>query len=341
MRYLRSRVVIALLLLTAIVAAYLFFARSPKSEVAYSEVHPTRGDLRITVTSTGTVSPEGRIELKPPVPGRLEGVRVKEGQKVRRGQVLAWLSSTERAALLDSARAVSSEEYQRFQEYYKATPIIAPVSGMIILRNAEPGQTVAAADVLLVIADRLQVVAKVDETDIARVKTGLAAEILLDAYPKEPIAGKVSAIAYEAKTVNNVTTYDVETLPRKQPDFMRSGMTANVTFILKERTDVLMVPLAAIQFKKAAGAAAPGAATPGPAAGAESIVLVKGVDGKPVETPVEIGESDGGSTEIVSGLDEKATLLVPRIAAGQKQGTNPFMPMRGGKQGSSGRGRTH
>lgn len=307
-------------------AVYFFFGRAKKAEVSYNEVKPRRTDLRITVTSTGTVSPQGRIEMKPPVPGRVDSVLVKEGQKVRKGQILAWMSSTERAALLDSARAVSSEEFKRFQEYYKATPIMAPVSGTIILRNVEPGQTVAAADVLLVVSDRLQVVAKVDETDIAQIKPGIEAEIILDAYPKEPIEGRVQAIAFEAKTVNNVTTYDVDTLPKKQPDFMRSGMTANVTFILKEREDILTLPLSAIQFKKES-----------------PFVLVKDAQGKPVETLVEIGESDGSNTEIVSGIDENATVLIPRVQMPGKQGTNPFGPQRrgGGQGSSSGKNRVH
>ncbi len=316
--------IIGLVVMGVGTAIYFIFGKSKKSETAYSEVSPKRTDLRITVTSTGTVTPEGRIEMKPPVPGRIESVRVKEGQKVGRGQILAWMSSTERAALLDSARAVSADEYKRFQEYYKATPIMAPVSGTIILRNAEPGQTVAAADVLLVISDRLQVVAKVDETDIARLKPGVPAEIILDAYPKESVEAKVSAIAFEAKTVNNVTTYDVETLPTKQPEFMRSGMTANVTFILKEREDILTLPLAAIQFKKES-----------------PFVLVKDPSGKPVEALIEIGESDGGNTEIISGIDEKSIVLIPRVQMQSKQGTNPFMPTRGGKSGSGGKNRAH
>lgn len=314
---------IALALATTL---YFVFGRSKKSEVQYSEFQVQRTDLRLTVTSTGTVTPEGRIEMKPPVPGRIDSVGVKEGQKVRRGQIIAWMSSTERAALLDSARAVSNEEYKRFQEYYKATPIVAPVSGTVILRNVEPGQTVASADVLLVISDRLQVVAKVDETDIARVKPGIAVEVILDAYPQETIAAKVSNIAFEAKTVNNVTAYDVEILPQKQPDYMRSGMTANVTFVLNQREDVLTVPVAAIQFKKES-----------------PYVLVRDKQGKPVETPIEIGESDGSNTEVVSGLDEQAKVLVPKIQMpGAGKGSNPFMPTRGGRSGGgSGKNRAH
>jgi len=306
--------------------AYFFLSRTKKSEAQYSEVQPARTDLRLTVTSTGTVTPEGRIEMKPPVPGRIDSVGVKEGHKVRRGQIIAWMSSTERAALLDSARAVSNEEYKRFQEYYKATPIVAPVSGTIILRNVDPGQTVASADVLLVISDRLQVVAKVDETDIARVKPGIAVEVILDAYPQEIIEAKVSNIAFEAKTVNNVTAYDVEILPKKQPDYMRSGMTANVNFVLKQRDNVLTVPVAAIQFKKDS-----------------PFVLVRDRQGKVVELPVEIGESDGSNTEIISGLDEQAKVQIPKIQVpGSGKGTNPFMPTRGSKSGGgSGKSRAH
>lgn len=322
----KKNIVAGVAALALATTAYFIFGRTKKSEAQYTEIQPVRTDLRLTVTSTGTVTPEGRIEMKPPVPGRIDSVGVKEGQKVRRGQIIAWMSSTERAALLDSARAVSNEEYKRFQEYYKATPIVAPVSGTIILRNVDPGQTVASADVLLVISDRLQVVAKVDETDIARVKPGIAVEVILDAYPQETIEAKVSNIAFEAKTVNNVTAYDVEILPKKQPDYMRSGMTANVNFVLKQRDSVLTVPVAAIQFKKDS-----------------PFVLVRDKQGKVAELPVEIGESDGSNTEIISGLDEQAKVLIPKIQVpGSGKGTNPFMPTRGSKSGSgSGKSRAH
>lgn len=322
---LRSPTAILIAALAIIGIAYAFWPSGKKAEVPYTEIQPQRNDIRVVVTSTGTVQPEGRIEMKPPVPGRMESVLVREGQKVRRGQIIAWMSSTERAALLDSARAVSAEEYKRFQEYYKATPIVAPVSGAIILRNVEPGQTVASADVLLVVSDRLQVVAKVDETDIARVERGVASEIILDAYPQQPIEAKVSAIAFEAKTVNNVTTYDVEVAPKSQPAFMRSGMTANVTFILKKKSDVLTLPLSAIQFKKDS-----------------PFVLVKGAQGKNEEVLISVGDSDGSNTEITAGIDENTIVLVPKMQTQTKQGTNPFMPARRQQSGSSsGKNRVH
>lgn len=323
MKIKKSAVVFSILSVI-VITLFLLWPKSKKKEISYTEIKPEISTLRIAVTSTGTVQPQGRIEMKPPVPGRMESVLVREGQKVRRGQILAWMSSTERAALLDSARAVSSEEYKRFQEYYRATPIMAPVSGTIILRSVEPGQTVASADVLLVISDRLEVVAKVDETDIARIQKGIPAEIILDAYPDKPIEASVLAIAFEAKTVNNVTTYDVEVYPKTQPAFMRSGMTANVTFILKKKTDVLTLPLSAIQFNKEA-----------------PFVTERIGKDKTQNIEIQIGESDGIKTEIVSGLDENSTVLIPKIQTQVDGGTNPFMPSRKRKDSSSGKKSTH
>ena len=63
------------------------------------KVKAARGDLRVTISSTGEVKPQNRVEIKPPVTGRVEEVLVKEGQTVTQGEVLAWMSSTERAAL--------------------------------------------------------------------------------------------------------------------------------------------------------------------------------------------------------------------------------------------------
>ena len=85
------------------------------------------------------------------------------------------------------------------------------------------------------ISDRLTVKAQVDETDIAAVKVGQRANINLDAYSQDSFPAIVDKIAYDAQTVNNVTTYTVDVLPEQAPDYMRSGMTASVTFIVDEK----------------------------------------------------------------------------------------------------------
>ena len=163
-----------------------------------------RGDLEVKVTATGTVKPYNRVEIKAPIPGRVEEVLVREGDWVKKGQVLAQMSSSERAALLDAARARGAETMKRWEEAYKMAPLLAPLDGTIIVRSVEPGQTVTTADPVVVLSDRLIVEALVDETDLSLIEIGQKTGIQLDAYPKETFWGKVDHLMYESKLMNNV-----------------------------------------------------------------------------------------------------------------------------------------
>jgi len=167
-------------------------------------VKVAKGDLDIKVSATGTVKPYNRVEIKPPIAGRVEEVLVNEGDLVRQGQVLAWMSSIERAALLDAARSQGDEVFKRWQEAYKLAPLLSPLEGTVIVRSVEPGQTVTTADPVVVISDRLIVEALVDETDLSFIQLGQKTEIHLDAYASEIFWGKVDHITYESQLVNNV-----------------------------------------------------------------------------------------------------------------------------------------
>ena len=287
-------------------------------EIAYKEVKIARENIAVTVLATGTVQPENRLEIKPPVAGRIEQVLIKEGQKVKRGQLLAWMSSTERAALIDAARAQGPDEVKKWQENYKATPILAPINGTVILRNVESGQTFTNTDSVFVMSDRLTVKAQVDETDIAQIRLQQKAKMILDAYSHNIIPGTVAKIAFDAKTVNNVTTYDVDVLPGETPEFMRSGMTANVTFLVASKSDVLTVPADALKTQ-----------------GNQYSVLVKDLDSPNSKLkPVEIGLNDGKRVEITSGLSEGEIVLIAEIKSFKpknQQNSNPFGPPRVGK----------
>ena len=299
----------AALLLAA--AAAWWWKRPSNDAPAYREVSVTRARIEVLVQSTGTVQPRNRIEIKPPLAGRAEEVAVREGQVVKKGQVLLWMSSSERAALIDAARARGPEEVRRWEEFYRATPVVAPIGGTVIQRKVEPGQSFTGADALLVIADLLLVEAQVDETDIAQVRLNLPARIVLDAYPEEPVPATVGAVAYEAKTVSNVTTYTVDVLPTKVPPAMRSGMTATVTFVIVAKENVLQVPAHALRDKD----------------GRKS-VLVPQPKGAPREQAVETGLSDGRQTEILSGLAEGEKLLIPQARRDSKAplGRSPLSP---------------
>ena len=310
----RRRAVAAAVVVLVTVGGWYVWRGGGDKGPAYRPVQVTRGDIEVTVLSTGVVEPRNRLEIKPPIPGRVEQVLVLEGQRVARGTVLAWMSSTERAALLDAARGKGPEEVKRWEELYRATPILAPIDGTVILRNVEPGQSFTSNDAVFVMSDRLIITAQVDETDIAQVRIRQPAQIELDAYPGQYFDGRVAQIAYDAKTVNNVTTYPVDVQPLTVPAFMRSGMTANVRFRVDTRKGVLLVPSDALRSRDG-----------------KVFVLrapVRAGDA-PVEQPVTTGLADGKRTEVVSGVSEGEQLLAVGIKSSVGGGgSSPFMPGR-------------
>lgn len=288
--------------------------RKADAQPSVETVRVERGTVRRAVTATGVVQPQNRVEIKPPIAGRIEDVLVREGEAVKAGQVLAWMSSSERAALLDAARAKGEAELAHWRELYRAAPLLAPLDGTIISRKVEPGQTVTAADAVLVLSDRLIVQAQVDETDIGSVAVGRAAEIVVDAFPTQTVAAKVDHIGYEAVTVNNVTVYEVDVLPDMVPGFMRAGMTANVTMIAEVREGVLWLPSSAV------------------ARGREgATVRVAGGQGagEGRSTRVETGLDNGREVEILSGLSEgdRVEMAGFRMPTGEGQLSSPFSPM--------------
>jgi len=301
---------VGIIVLAAVVAGLWWWRQASSASPAYREVSVTRGRIEVTVQSTGAVQPRNRLEVKPPLPGRAEQVLVEEGQAVKKGQVLLWMSSSERAALIDAARARGPEEVRRWEEFYRATPVSSPIDGTVILRKLEPGQSFTANDALLVIADRLLVEAQVDETDLAQIRLRLPAQIVLDAYPGDVVPATVGALAYEAKTVSNVTTYTVDVVPARIPARMRSGMTATVTFLISSKENVLQVPAHALHDDD----------------GRKS-VLVPDANGVPREQAVETGLSDGRQTEILSGLNEGDKVLIAQAKRDKPSGSaSPLSP---------------
>ena len=311
-----KKTIVSLALVLAIGAIWFFHHRSP-IKVSYREVPVQRSDLHLVIQSTGTVQPENRLEIKPPIAGRIEEVKTDEGKQVRKGEILAWMSSTERAALLDAARAKGADEVKKWEELYKATPILAPIRGTIIKRNVETGQTFTSSDSVFVMSDRLTVKAQVDETDIAQIQLKQRATILLDAYPSQPIEATVDQIAYDSTTVNNVTTYSVDVLPKLTPEFMRSGMTANVAFDIASKKGVLVIPNQAYKVKTK-----------------KVFALLKPTNPnlEPQEHEIQIGLSDGKRTEVTEGLKENEVVLVAEIGSSMgnsSQAQNPLTPNRG------------
>jgi macrolide-specific efflux system membrane fusion protein len=244
---------------------------------------------------------------------------VSEGDLVTRGQILAWLSSTDRAALLDAATARGEEEVAHWQDVYKPTPLIAPIDGQVIVRGVEPGQTVNAAMPVIVISDRLIVRGFVDETDIGQVCTGQTAEVTLDAYPAVRANGLVDHISYEARVINNVVVYEVEIVPDEVPDVFRSGMSAAIAIVDERRTDVRCLPLDAVEYD-------------------EEGAFVHVADATTEEglvRRVTVGLTDDENVEIVDGVEVGDALVIRRTVfalSEEKTAKNPFMPSRRGNR---------
>ncbi len=285
----------------------------PQSHVRTRIVNPIVGDVAVTVTTTGVVEPQNRLEIKPSIGGRIDKILVKEGDHVKEGEILAWMSSTERAALVDAARSQGEEILRYWEEAYKKTPIISPIDGEVIVRSVEPGQTVTTSDAILVLSDRLVVSAQFDETDIGRVEVGQKAFIMLDAYPDINIEGVVDHIAYESKIVNNVTIYDVDILPDEVPGTLRSGMSVTVEVAEKTSNNVIIIPSGAIHYDKK-----------------RQYVLVRERRGKIAERDITIGLNNEKTAEILTGLSTEDRIIMPDSAylpARRKSvGANPFMP---------------
>src|ERR671922_568099 len=168
-------------------------------------------------------------------------------------QRLAAAQEIAAAAQVDQAKAA----LQAAELDLEHTTIRAPVNGIVVSRSVDVGQTVAAslqAPTLFLIAQdltKMQVDTSVSEADIGRLKEGQRATFTVDAYSNTTFTGQVVQVRNAPITVQNVVTYDaVVEVPN--PDLkLKPGMTANVTFLIAERSNVLKVPNAALRFQPA------------------------------------------------------------------------------------------
>jgi HlyD family secretion protein len=203
------------------------------------------------------------------------------------------------------------------------TKITSPIDGIVITRSIDPGQTVAssfAAPVLFVIAPdltQMQVLAEIDEADVGKVKDGMAATIVVDAYPGDVFHGQVMQIRYSPNDVLGVVTYSA-VIHVSNPELkLRPGMTATVTIQTRKAEGVAAVPNAALRFRPVAtDAPSPGSGSGAPPAvfgtelkAAQGRVYVPTAGGDPAEKIVGVGVTDGRFTEVKSELGVGAEVI--------------------------------
>jgi len=199
------------------------------------------------------------------------------------------------------------------------TRIISPVDGVVISRNVDVGQTVAASfqtPTLFTIAQdltKMQIDTSVDESDIGNIKVGQNVEFIVDAYPDSTFKGRVWQVRNAPITVQNVVTYDV-VIKVDNPELkLKPGMTANVSIIISTKKDVLKIPNAAMRFRLSEkGAQTSEKKGPG------VWILEKGKHGR---VPVTAGISDGSFTELLSGdIREGQELIVESLVKAKASG---------------------
>jgi len=211
------------------------------------------------------------------------------------------------------------------------TTIRSPVDGMVISRNVDIGQTVAASfqtPTLFNIAQdltKMQVETSVDEADIGRTKRGQPVEFTVDAFPEQVFHGKVAEVRNAPTTVSNVVTYEVIVQVANPELKLKPGMTANVSIITESKEGVLRIPGAALRFRPADSG---GKKEKEPTTVREHHVWILR-DGKPQRVPVQIGISDGSFTEITGGaLRAGQEVIVEAIDPNRKKDNAGAAPPR-------------
>jgi HlyD family secretion protein len=135
------------------------------------------------------------------------------------------------------------------------TSIYAPIDGVVVERNVDVGQTVAASlatpQLFLIANDlsRMQILASVDESDIGMIRTGQPVRFSVQAYPNETFSGTVQQVRLQSTTQENVVNYTVVVAVQNPDGRLLPGMTATVEFITGSAPDVLMVPNAALRIR--------------------------------------------------------------------------------------------
>jgi len=185
---------------------------------------------------------------------------------------------------------------------------VSPIDGVVISRNVDVGQTVAAAlqaPTLFTIAQdltRMQVDTNVAEADIGKIREGMPVTFTVDAHPDRTFTGRVRQVRDNAQTLQNVVTYDAVVDVENTERLLKPGMTANASFIYSERADALRVPNAALRFKpEPAVLASMTDAGISPTRKSDQRTLWVLRAGRALPVSIGAGITDGSWTEVLDG----------------------------------------
>lgn len=242
------------------------------------------------------------------------------------------VARAQQAAAEAQIGAIQSQ-LQQSQTNVGWTKIYSPVDGVVVSRSIDPGSTVVAsfqAPVLFVIAQdlrKMRVMADVDEADVGKLREGMEAEAVVDAFPGEAFKGNVQQVRYSPNNVQGVVTYSAVVEVENPDEKLRPGMTATVTIKTKEAKGTLRVPNAALRYKPTPPMGPNGKPVPQPpepplAKGTGRVHVL--VDDKPGDEKTEtkiirVGVTDGIYTEVVGDLASDAKLVTDEMDDPEKK----------------------
>jgi len=235
--------------------------------------------------------------------------------------------------------------------------ITSPIDGIVISRNVDVGQTVAAslqAPVIFQIANdltKMQIDANVAEADVGVLEVGQDVDFTVDAFPMRTFHGKVVQVRNAPITVQNVVTYDT-VIGVSNPDLkLKPGMTANVSIVVAHKDNVLQIKNAALRYRPAEAASGP---MSGPRVGSDgsktrvpsgaqrgggrerggtserNVYLLSGDQPQPVQ--IRTGISDGVMTEVIEGLKEGDRVITAESSSKSPAASPPANPFSGGRR---------
>jgi HlyD family secretion protein len=250
--------------------------------------------------------------------------------QVRAQRAIAEAEQHMAEANLENAQAVVEQKQAALDQArldLDRTVLRAPIDGIIIKRDVNPGQTVAVtfeAKTLFKIANDLremEVHGKIDEADVGQLKMGQTARFTVDAYSDRTFSGQVLQIRKSPEVVQNVVTYTA-IISAPNPDLLLlPGMTAQLRIVVSDTGDTLKIPSQALRFRPDdVGLAADRKnANPATSSEASTTVWLVGEDGRPNPTAVRLGASDDNSTAVLEGPLAEGQQLIVGVANSQKQ----------------------
>ena len=316
------------------------FKKNKPKDLSDYVVTVEKGFLSESISSTGEIKASKAINISPRKQGFINSIKVKEGDRVRKNQILATMDDKDfiykvkeiklltekqkndflRREYLFKEGAISKENFEDFKNKYETSEaklkdalseksfytIKAPFSGTITAEYVEVGTYVApsanfnsnnsAKNFIFELSNGLEIVAKVPESDIGRIKIGQEALVRIEAFPSKKYSAIINKIASRASKDNNVTSFEVTLNFKELSEDIKIGMTADLEFKVEDKIEKILVPTVSIVTEK----------------GKKGILTI-GKNSNPKFREIEIGITSGNKTTVINGVEagEKIFLDIP------------------------------